>query len=119
MVNDAGGTDMKALLAVMRRLRDRDNGCPWDVAQDFNSIAPYTIEEAYEVADAIARDHMPDLAAELRARSPTLRVLFMSGYVGEMLDQHEGLLDEGHFLAKPFTVRELEASVRAVLDGDR
>jgi ATP diphosphatase len=65
MVNDAGGTDMKALLAVMRRLRDRDNGCPWDVAQDFNSIAPYTIEEAYEVADAIARDHMPDLAAEL------------------------------------------------------
>ena len=40
----------------MARLRDPDSGCPWDVAQDFGSIAPYTIEEAYEVADAIARD---------------------------------------------------------------
>src|SRR3546814_5586094 len=45
--------DLKPLCEVMRRLRDPENGCPWDVQQDFASIAPYTIEEAYEVADAI------------------------------------------------------------------
>jgi ATP diphosphatase len=46
------------LLAIMARLRDREHGCPWDIEQDFDSIAPYTIEEAYEVADAIdRRDH--------------------------------------------------------------
>lgn len=53
------------LLEVMRRLRDAENGCPWDVEQDFSSIAPYTIEEAYEVADAIERDNMQDLRDEL------------------------------------------------------
>lgn len=53
------------LLEVMRRLRDAENGCPWDVEQDFSSIAPYTIEEAYEVADAIERDDMQDLRDEL------------------------------------------------------
>lgn len=58
-------SDIARLLAVMARLRDRDNGCPWDLAQDFASIAPYTIEEAYEVADAIARDDMADLKGEL------------------------------------------------------
>jgi len=46
------------LLAVMARLRDKDSGCPWDVEQNFASIAPYTIEEAYEVADAISRDDL-------------------------------------------------------------
>ncbi len=49
----------------MRDLRDPDFGCPWDVEQDFASIAPYTIEEAYEVADAIERGNMDDLRAEL------------------------------------------------------
>ena len=44
---------LERLLEVMRRLRDPQSGCPWDVAQDFQSIAPYTIEEAYEVAEAI------------------------------------------------------------------
>lgn len=53
------------LLAIMARLRDAENGCPWDVAQTFASIAPYTIEEAYEVADAIARGNMADLCDEL------------------------------------------------------
>ncbi len=48
-----------ALLAVMARLRDPETGCPWDVAQDFASIAPYTVEEAYEVADAIQRGPDP------------------------------------------------------------
>jgi ATP diphosphatase len=53
------------LLEVMRKLRDRDNGCSWDVEQDFKSIAPYTVEEAYEVADAIERNNMDDLRDEL------------------------------------------------------
>jgi ATP diphosphatase len=58
-------SDIQKLLDIMARLRDRENGCPWDVEQDFASIAPYTIEEAYEVADAIARDDMEDLRNEL------------------------------------------------------
>lgn len=53
------------LLAIMARLRDPVRGCDWDRAQDFASIAPYTIEEAYEVADAIARGDMADLRDEL------------------------------------------------------
>jgi MazG family protein len=53
------------LLAVMARLRDKDAGCPWDVAQNYATIAPYTIEEAYEVADAIARDDREALKEEL------------------------------------------------------
>ena len=53
------------LLRIMAKLRDPDNGCPWDLEQDFASIAPYTIEEAYEVADAIARGEMTELRDEL------------------------------------------------------
>lgn len=53
------------LLRIMARLRDPDSGCEWDRAQDFRSIAPYTIEEAYEVADAIERGAMDDLREEL------------------------------------------------------
>ena len=53
------------LLAVMAALRTPATGCPWDLAQTFETIAPYTIEEAYEVADAIARADMPDLKDEL------------------------------------------------------
>ena len=53
------------LLAIMRNLRDVDHGCEWDVAQTFETIAPYTIEEAYEVADAIARGDLADLKDEL------------------------------------------------------
>ncbi len=53
------------LAAIMARLRDPVTGCPWDLAQDFSSIAPYTIEEAYEVAEAIANHDMAELRAEL------------------------------------------------------
>ena len=56
---------LERLAAIMRRLRDPVSGCDWDRAQDFASIAPYTIEEAYEVADAIERDDMDALADEL------------------------------------------------------
>lgn len=54
-----------ALLAIMARLRDPDGGCPWDLEQDFSTIAPYTIEEAYEVADAIEQGDMAELRDEL------------------------------------------------------
>lgn len=54
-----------ALLALMAQLRNPDGGCPWDLEQTFATIAPYTIEEAYEVADAIARAALPDLKEEL------------------------------------------------------
>ncbi|UAK26619.1 nucleoside triphosphate pyrophosphohydrolase [Sphingomonas nostoxanthinifaciens] len=53
------------LVAIMARLRDPERGCAWDVAQTFATIAPYTIEEAYEVADACARDDMAELRDEL------------------------------------------------------
>ncbi len=58
-------SDIKKLLYIMERLRDPDGGCPWDAQQDFASIAPYTIEEAYEVADAIARSDFESLRDEL------------------------------------------------------
>ncbi|MGH8076814.1 MAG: nucleoside triphosphate pyrophosphohydrolase [Lysobacter sp.] len=57
--------EMAELLAIMARLRDPEGGCPWDVQQTFASIAPYTIEEAYEVADAIDRKDLPALKDEL------------------------------------------------------
>ncbi len=56
---------IQRLLAIMARLRDPSSGCPWDLEQDFASIAAYTIEEAYEVADAIDRGDMDDLKDEL------------------------------------------------------
>ncbi len=58
-------TPINRLLDIMIALRDPDHGCPWDREQDFQSITPYTIEEAYEVADAIARGDMDDLRDEL------------------------------------------------------
>ena len=56
---------LERLLAIMARLRDRQNGCDWDIAQTFETIAPYTIEEAYEVDDAIARGDLASLKDEL------------------------------------------------------
>ena len=61
----AAAHEIARLSAIMRALRDPDHGCPWDIEQDFASIAPYTIEEAYEVADAIAREDWPELRGEL------------------------------------------------------
>lgn len=57
--------DISRLIEIMTALRDPQTGCPWDVEQDFASIAPYTIEEAYEVADAIERGDLSDLRDEL------------------------------------------------------
>ena len=57
--------DISELVEIMARLRNPVAGCPWDLEQNFQSIAPYTIEEAYEVADAIARGEMSELCEEL------------------------------------------------------
>ncbi len=61
----APGRDIGRLLAIMAALRTPKTGCPWDLEQNFATIAPYTLEEAYEVADAIARDDLTDLKEEL------------------------------------------------------
>jgi ATP diphosphatase len=64
LIHDPKG-GMPRLLEIMRSLRDPETGCPWDIEQDFASIAPYTIEEAYEVADAIEREAWDELKGEL------------------------------------------------------
>ena len=64
LIHDPRG-GMPRLLEIMRRLRDPETGCPWDIEQSFATIAPYTIEEAYEVADAIERQAWDELKGEL------------------------------------------------------
>lgn len=65
MTEDADNSKIKTLIDIMAQLRDPDGGCPWDLEQNFASIAQYTIEEAYEVTDAIERLDYPDLKDEL------------------------------------------------------
>jgi ATP diphosphatase len=79
-------TPLDRLRAIMARLRDPVRGCPWDVEQDFASIAPYTIEEAYEVADAIDRKAWDELKGELGD------LLFQSVFHAQMA-QEAGLFD--------------------------
>lgn len=73
--------DITPLAVIMARLRNPDGGCPWDVQQDFASIAPYTIEEAYEVADAIERNDLVGLKDELG--DLLLQVVFHSQMAAE------------------------------------
>ena len=65
MNKQSDNTHIEKLLDIMATLRDRSHGCPWDLEQTFETIAPYTIEEAYEVADAIARGALDELSGEL------------------------------------------------------
>ncbi|MCF6221359.1 MAG: nucleoside triphosphate pyrophosphohydrolase [Robiginitomaculum sp.] len=65
IANSLGATPQQRLLTMMTRLRDPETGCPWDIEQTFETVAPYTIEEAYEVNDAIERGNMADLKEEL------------------------------------------------------
>ena len=64
LIHDPEG-GIERLIEIMRALRDPKSGCPWDIEQDFATIAPYTIEEAYEVADAIEREDWDELKGEL------------------------------------------------------
>jgi len=81
--------DIQRLLDIMIALRDPQTGCPWDVEQDFSTIAPYTLEEAYEVVDAIERDDMDDLREELG--DLLLQVVFHS-----RIAEEKGSFDFGH-----------------------
>ncbi len=90
------GREIARLAAIMRALRDPDHGCPWDIEQDFASIAPYTIEEAYEVADAIMREDWPELKGELGD------LLLQAVYHAQMADE------AGHF--------DLASVARAISD---
>ena len=89
---DNGSRDIASLLAIMAKLRDPDGGCPWDLAQDFSTIAPYTIEEAYEVADAIDRGDLGDLKDELG--DLLLQVVFHAQMASE-----QGAFDFGDVVA--------------------
>ena len=79
------GTAIERLLEIMARLRDPETGCPWDIEQSFATIAPYTLEEAHEVADAIDRQDWPDLKGELGD------LLFQTVYHAQMASE------AGHF----------------------
>lgn len=81
--------DIQTLLTIMEALRDPKTGCPWDVEQDFSTIAPYTLEEAYEVIDAIERDDMDDLREELG--DLLLQVVFHS-----RISEEKGGFNFGH-----------------------
>ena len=100
--------DINPLARIMEKLRDKNKGCEWDIAQDFASIAPYTIEEAYEVADAIERGDKADLSDELG--DLLLQVIFHSqmareeasfdlqhvidGICDKMIRRHPHIFDE-------------------------
>lgn len=104
-----GRHGLAELVALMARLRDPEHGCPWDLRQDFASIAPYTVEEAYEVADAIAREDMSALRGELgdllfqvvfHSRMAEERGLFdihdvIDGLVAKMLRRHPHVFPDG------------------------
>ncbi|MZR62185.1 nucleoside triphosphate pyrophosphohydrolase [Alcanivorax sp. DP30] len=79
-------TPITRLLEIMAQLRDPESGCPWDIKQDFDSIAPYTIEEAFEVAEAIAQRDYPELKEELG--DLLLQVVFHS-----QIAREQGLFD--------------------------
>ncbi len=113
--------DINPLARIMEKLRDKDKGCAWDIAQSFSTIAPYTIEEAYEVADAIARDDKEDLSDELG--DLLLQVIFHSqiareegsfdlqnvvdGICDKMIRRHPHIFDEsGEFQNDKEAVRQ-------------
>ena len=119
--------NIQKLLEVMEQLRDPQNGCPWDVEQDFASIAPYTIEEAYEVADAIARGNLHDLRDELG--DLLLQVVFharMAEEAGEFdFEDVAGVIADKmlrrhpHVFGKAFVARTVEQNVRLTIERIR
>ncbi len=88
MIEDVDNSKIKSLIDVMARLRNPDGGCPWDLEQSFASIAQYTIEEAYEVTDAIERQDYADLKDELG--DLLLQIVFHSQMASEQKLFHFG-----------------------------
>ncbi len=142
LAHEAGDrTGIRRLLAIMAALRDPKTGCPWDIEQDFASIAPYTIEEAHEVADAIAREAWGELPGELG--DLLLQVIFHAQMADEagkfgfndvvaaisdkMIDRHPHIFgDESRDKSAAQQVRDWEAikakeraakAEKGVLDG--
>jgi len=127
------GKSLEALLALMARLRDPQRGCPWDIAQDFSSIAPYTIEEAYEVADAIARGDLDDLKDELgdlllqvvfHARMAEEKSAFAFGDVVEaitrkMIRRHPHVFADSEGRLTPSHVKEAWDRIKAEEKAER
>ncbi|MFC3530284.1 nucleoside triphosphate pyrophosphohydrolase [Paracoccus mangrovi] len=140
-IDDTDRTGIARLLAIMAALRDPKTGCPWDIEQDFASIAPYTIEEAHEVADAIARKAWDELPGELG--DLLLQVIFHAQMADEagmfgfaevvenistkMIDRHPHIFgDESRDKSAEQQVRDWEAikakeraakAEKGVLDG--
>jgi ATP diphosphatase len=118
--------DIADLLTIMARLRSKDGGCPWDVEQDFASIAPYTIEEAYEVVDAIERGDLLDLKDELgdlllqvvfHARMAEERGAFdfpavVEAITSKMIRRHPHVFGDAQHLA-PDDVKKLWSQIKA------
>ncbi len=124
--------DIAALIALMERLRHPQDGCPWDLAQDFASIAPYSIEEACEVADAIERGDFVDLREELgdlllqvvfHAQMARERGLFEFGDVVEaitakLIRRHPHVFGEARDLS-PEEVAKLWSAIKAQEKAER
>src|SRR5688572_24386470 len=124
--------DIQRLLEIMAALRSPGTGCPWDLQQDFRSIAPYTLEEAYEVADAIERGDLKDLKDELgdlllqvvfHARMAEEHGAFAFGDVVEAITQklvrrHPHVFGDGRDLA-PDEVKKLWGEIKAQEKAER
>jgi nucleoside triphosphate diphosphatase len=119
------------LLDVMRKLRDPDGGCEWDLAQNFGTIAPYTIEEAYELADAIdtgdaahIREELGDLLLQVvfHAQIAADHDLFdfnavADGISDKMIRRHPHIFGEGHALSQRAAWEEIKAAERQDKSG--
>ena len=125
--------DISGLLDIMARLRTPGTGCPWDLEQDFASIAPYAIEEAYEVADAIARGDLDDLKDELgdlllqvvfHARIAEERNVFAFADVVEaitrkMIRRHPHVFADANGVMTPAHVKEAWGRIKAEEKAER
>ncbi len=126
---------MQQLLLIMTRLRDPGTGCPWDLEQDFTTIAPYTLEEAHEVADAIARGDMDNLREELgdlllqvvfHAQMAKEQQLFdfeqvAAGIVDKMIRRHPHVFPDGRLDGETIAIasREVIANWEAIKQAEK
>src|ERR1700733_243216 len=125
--------DISRLLAIMAKLRTPGSGCPWDLEQNFSTIVPYTIEEAYEIADAIARGDLEDLCDELgdlllqvvfHARMAEEQNAFAFGDVVEavtrkMIRRHPHVFADADGRLTPAHVKDAWARIKAEEKAER